>query len=61
MGRKVRGDYNYLEEQEEQRLRLAASMAGDRGGANEADRQHLHMKSQKKTGSSEGPGRGGWE
>lgn len=59
MGRKVRGDYNYLEEQEEQRLRLAASMAGDRGGANEADRQHLHMKSQ--TGSSKGRGRGGWE
>lgn len=59
MGRKVRGDYNYLEEQEEQCLQLAAGTAGDRGGANEADRRHLHRKSQ--TGSSEGRGRGGWE
>lgn len=59
MGRKVRGDYNYLEEQEEQRRRLAAGMAGDRGGANEADRQHLHRKSQ--AGGSRGRGRGGRE
>lgn len=51
-GERCEGDYNYLEEQEERHLRLAAGTAGVQGGANEADRQHLHRKSQ--TGSSEG-------